>query len=89
MSQLLDQVRDRIRTLHYSIRTEEAYLTWIRNFIIFHGKRHPAEMGAREIGTFLSHLATKRKVSASTQNQALSLLCCFFTKKCSIRKSSG
>jgi integron integrase len=74
MSQLLEQVRDRIRTLHYSIRTENAYLTWIRDFIIFHGKRHPAEMGAREIGTFLSHLATKRKVAAATQNQALSAL---------------
>jgi integron integrase len=74
MSQLLDQVRDRVRTLHYSIRTEEAYLKWIREFIIFHSKRHPGQMGAPEIGTFLSHLATKRKVAASTQNQALAAL---------------
>ncbi|MGB9180735.1 MAG: integron integrase [Pyrinomonadaceae bacterium] len=74
MSQLLDQVRDRIRTLHYSIRTEEAYLKWIREFIIFHGKRHPSEMGAKDIGTFLSYLATERKIAASTQNQALSAL---------------
>ncbi len=74
MSQLLDQVRDRVRTLHYSIRTEDAYLKWIREFIIFHGKRHPGQMGASEISTFLSYLAIKRKVAASTQNQALAAL---------------
>jgi integron integrase len=74
MSQLLDQVRDRVRTLHYSIRTEEAYLKWIRDFIIFHRKRHPSEMGAKEIGTFLSYLATERNIAASTQNQALAAL---------------
>ncbi len=74
MSQLLDQVRDQIRTLHYSIRTEEAYLKWIREFIIFHGKRHPSEMGASEISRFLSYLARERNVAASTQNQALSAL---------------
>ncbi len=74
MSLLLDQVRDQIRTLHYSIRTEEAYLNWIRQFILFHGKRHPNEMGASEISRFLSHLATERNVAASTQNQALSAL---------------
>lgn len=74
MSQLLNQVRDRIRTLHYSIRTEEAYLRWVRDFIIFHGKRHPGQMGAKEIGTFLSYLATERKIAASTQNQAFSAL---------------
>src|SRR5918911_787558 len=74
MSLLLDQVRGQIRTLHYSLRTEEAYLKWIREFILFHGKRHPNQMGASEISRFLSHLATKRNVSASTQNQALSAL---------------
>lgn len=74
MSLLLDQVRDQIRILHYSIRTEEAYLKWVREFILFHGKRHPNEMGASEISSFLSHLATERNISASTQNQALSAL---------------
>jgi len=60
--------------LHYSRRTEEAYLGWIRRFIVFHGKRHPAEMGAEEITRFLSSLAMDRHVSASTQNQALSAI---------------
>jgi Phage integrase, N-terminal SAM-like domain len=71
---LLDQVREVIRTLHYSIRTEEAYLLWIRKFILFHGKRHPRDMGAAEVAAFLSHLATEQNVAASTQNQALSAL---------------
>jgi integron integrase len=74
MSLLLDKVRDQIRTLHYSIRTEEAYLKWIREFILFHAKRHPSEMGATEISKFLSHLARERNIAASTQNQALSAL---------------
>ena len=74
MSLLLDQVRDQIRTRHYSIRTEEAYLRWIREYILFFDKRHPAELGANEISTFLSHLAVQRNVAASTQNQALSAL---------------
>lgn len=71
---LLDQVRERIRVKHYSIRTEETYLSWIRRFIYFHGKRHPREMGTREIEAFLTHLATERDVAASTQNQALSAI---------------
>lgn len=71
---LLDQVRDRIRLKHYSIRTEQAYVDWIRRFILFHGKRHPSEMGKAEIEAFLSHLAVVRNVSASTQNQAKSAL---------------
>ncbi len=71
---LLDQVRDVLRVKHYSYRTEETYLDWIRRFILFHHKRHPAEMGAQEIQAFLVHLATQRNVSASTQNQALSAL---------------
>jgi site-specific recombinase XerD len=71
---LLDQVRDAIRVRHYSLRTEEAYVHWIRRFILFHGKRHPAQMGAPEVARFLSHLAVRARVSASTQNQALSAL---------------
>ncbi len=71
---LLDQVRERIRFLHYSIRTEEAYIGWIRRFILFHGKRHPREMGAPEVEAFLSDLATQGRVTASTQNQALSAI---------------
>lgn len=71
---LLDQVRAAIRVRHYSIRTEQAYADWIRRFILFHGKRHPAEMGADEVAAFLSHLAVQRRVSASTQNQAKSAL---------------
>lgn len=74
MSKLLDQMRDQIRTLHYSIRTEDAYLLWVKQFILFHEKRHPLEMGEREVGEFLTHLAVTRKVAASTQNQALSAL---------------
>jgi integron integrase len=71
---LLDQVRDAIRRKHYSIRTEEAYVDWIRRFILFHGKRHPRDMGAPEIEAFLTHLAVEKHVSASTQNQAFSAL---------------
>jgi hypothetical protein len=68
---LLDQVREEIRKRHYSWRTEKSYVGWIRRFILFHGKRHLAEMGEAEISRFLSHLAVAEKVSASTQNQAL------------------
>ncbi len=71
---LLNQVREEIRKRHYSRRTEKSYVGWIRRFILFHGKRHPAEMGEAEISRFLSHLAVTAKVSASTQNQALSAL---------------
>jgi integron integrase len=74
MPKLLDEVRDSIRVRHYSIRTEEAYVRWIKEYIFFHDKRHPAEMGEREVSDFLSHLAVKRKVAASTQTQALSAL---------------
>jgi len=63
-----------IRTRHYSIRTEESYLQWVRRFILFHGKRHPADMGAPELEAFLTHLAVERSVAASTQNQALSAI---------------
>src|SRR6186713_1790591 len=60
------------RLLHYSKRTEEAYADWIKQFILFHNKRHPSEMGGAEIEAFLTHLAVARKLSASTQNQAFS-----------------
>ncbi|WP_148598789.1 integron integrase [Aquisphaera giovannonii] len=71
---LLAQVRDRLRTRHYAIRTEEAYVGWIRRFILFHGKRHPREMGAGEVAAFLTHLAVREHVAASTQNQALAAI---------------
>jgi Phage integrase, N-terminal SAM-like domain len=71
---LLDQVRHGIDTRHYSYMTEKAYVGWIKRFIFFHNKRHPAEMGEAEIGQFLSSLATECHVSASTQNQALNAL---------------
>jgi integron integrase len=71
---LLDRVRASMRVRHYSARTEQAYLGWIKRFILFHGKRHPTEMAEAEIGAFLSHLATVARTSASTQNQALAAL---------------
>lgn len=71
---LLDQVREAIQVRHFSRRTEEAYIGWIRRFVLFHNKRHPSELGAVEIRAFLSHLATRRSVAASTQNQAFSAL---------------
>lgn len=61
---LLEQVRLRLRAMHYSRRTESAYVQWIRRFILFHGKRHPSELGEEEINAFLTHLAVKGKVSA-------------------------
>jgi integron integrase len=70
-TRLLDQVRDVIRLKHYSIRTEQTYLHWIKRFILFNGKRHPREMGAAELTAFLSHLAIKGNVAAATQNLAL------------------
>lgn len=71
---LLDQVRDKIRFKHFSLSTEKTYVSWIRQFILFHGKRHPSEMGAAEVEAFLTYLATQRHVSSATQNQALSAL---------------
>ncbi len=71
---LLDRVRDEILRRSYSRRTAKSYVGWIRRFILFHGKRHPAEMGEAEISQFLTHLAVKGRVSASTQNQALCAL---------------
>jgi len=68
---LLEQVRQSLRTKHYSFRTEKSYISWIKQFVLFHGKSHPKDMGEEEVNKFLTHLAVKRKVSASTQNQAL------------------
>jgi integron integrase len=66
---LLDVYRDALRVKHYSARTEDTYVAWVKNFILFHNKRHPREMGVDEIGQFLTHLAADKDVSASTQNQ--------------------
>lgn len=71
---LLDRVRDEIRRRHYSLRTETSYLQWIRRFILFHGKRHPREMGRVEVAEFLTHLAVEGHVASPTQNQAFSAL---------------
>jgi len=71
---LLDQVRDAVRVRHLSYRTEQAYVDWIRRFILFHKKRHPIEMRETEVSQFLTYLAVKKKVAASTQNQALSAI---------------
>ena len=71
---LLDQVRDALRLRHYSLRTEATYIQWIKRFILFHGKRHPLEMGEQEITVFLTHLAVDKHVSPSTQNQALAAI---------------
>lgn len=71
---LLDQVRDAIRRRHYSYRTEQSYVHWIKRFIFFSDKRHPKDMGAQEVTAFLSHLARDRDVAAATQNQALAAL---------------
>lgn len=84
---LLDQLRERIRFLHYSPRTEQAYVYWARRFILFHNKRHPLEMGDEEISVFLNYLANTEKVSASTQNQALNGV--VFLYKEVLRKDPG
>ncbi|MFA4966533.1 MAG: integron integrase [Thermoleophilia bacterium] len=74
MSEFMNEFRSALRARHYSRRTEQAYGLWVRRFILFHGCRHPAEMGAPEINAFLTHLAVAEQVSASTQTQALSAL---------------
>ncbi len=71
---LLDQVRNLIRVKHYSIRTEEAYLKWIKRYILFHHKKHPRDMGEKEISRYLTHLAVNRNVAAATQNQAFNAI---------------
>ena len=84
---LLEVVRDSLRTQNYSYRTEKTYINWIRKYILFHNKRHPKEMGEREINQFLTYLAVNQKVAASTQNQALSAL--LFLYKRILRKEIG
>ena len=71
---LLDQVRDVLRVKHYSYSTEKTYVQWIRRFILFHNKRHPAEMGSAEVTQFLTHLAVTDHVAAATQNQAMNAI---------------
>jgi integron integrase len=71
---LLDQVREKLRLKHYSYRTEKSYVAWIRRYILFHGKRHPAAMGAKDVERFLSHLAVHGNVAAATQNQAFNAI---------------
>ena len=73
-SPFLQKVREAIQVRHFSIRTEEAYVHWVKRFILFQGKRHPAEMGEREVAAFLTHLAVEGQVAAATQNQALNAL---------------
>ena len=77
---LLDQVKEALRVKHYAYRTEKTYLFWIRRFILFHDKKHPLEMGSKHIQEFLTSLAVERKVSASTQNQALNALIFLYKK---------
>ena len=84
---LLDQVRDVIRRKHYSVRTEQAYIDWIKRFIIYHNKRHPVEMAGEDVARFLTHLARDLNVAASTQNQALSAL--LFLYKQVLRQEFG
>ena len=84
---LLDQVRQAIQTRHYSPKTEDSYVHWIKRFIFFHNKRHPAEMGEKEMARFLSSLASERHVSASTQNQALNAI--LFLYREVLRKNIG
>ena len=84
---LLDQVRHEMCVRHYSLRTEEAYVQWIRRYILFHKKRHPKEMAETEINQFLTHLAVERHVAASTQNQALSAI--LFLYKRILKKEIG
>jgi len=84
---LLDRVRTVLRARHYSPRTEEAYVHWIRRFIFFHEKRHPSELAEPDIQRFLSALATERRVSASTQNQALAAL--LFLYGCVLERKLG
>ncbi len=79
-ARVLDKLRERIRYLHYSIRTEDAYVHWVRAYIRFHGLKHPASLGQVEVEQFLSWLANERKVAASTHRQALSALLFFYTK---------
>jgi len=77
---LLDQVRNKIRALHYARTTEKSYCHWVRRFILFHNKRHPKDMGKAEVEAFLTHLAVVDNVAASTQNQALAAILFLYQK---------
>ena len=77
---LIENVRNVIRMKHYSIRTEETYISWIKRYIIFHNKRHPSKMSENEISEFLTYLAVKKNVAASTQNQAFNALLFLYKK---------
>ena len=79
-SPFLNQVRERLQRLNYSIRTEESYLNWIKRYILFHNKRHPAELGRADMEAFLTDWVVRGRVSASTQNQALSALVFMYKK---------
>ncbi len=70
-TKLLDQVRETVRTKHLSRRTGDAYVRWIRRYVLFHNKRHPATLGAAEVRSFLSHLAVRENVAASTQHHSI------------------
>lgn len=86
---LLARLRLSLRSRHYSPRTEQAYLAWIRRFIAYHDRKHPRELGAQHIEAFLDHLAANRQVSASTQNQALSALLFLYQSSSAISTSSA
>ncbi|MDF1880920.1 integron integrase [Sulfurimonas sp. MAG313] len=87
---LLDLLRDKIRFMHYSIRTETSYVSWSKQYILFHNKRHPLEMGKKEIEEFLTFLAVKKKVSPSTKNQAFSAVLFLYTQVLNINmKAQG
>ena len=73
-TRLLDQVRERLRYVHYSLSTERSYISWVRSFVRFHGLRHPREMGGPEVESFLAALASQRGASVSTHKQALAAL---------------
>ena len=79
-SLFLENVRQLMRLQHYAYRTEQAYIDWIRRFIVFHNKRHPSEMAEQEVVAFLTHLAVTRHVSPATQSQALNALVFLYTK---------
>ena len=85
---LLDQVRDKLRKLHYSHRTEEAYLGWIKRSIWFHNKRHPKDMGAAEVEAFLSNLAMRRAACRRRRRIRPGAGCCFWTSRCSGSRSA-
>ena len=82
-------MRGVLRRKHYSIRTEQSYVDWIKRFILFHGKRHPAQMDKPEVIAFLSHMAVQRDVALSTQNQALSATCSLIGNHCNCTPVTG